>query len=118
IDELAQILPTLRSRLQVLRFQPLSDDEIRSGKDLPEWIVHSARGSLERLENFQNQENEEMRLLTFEFLSGALSGKREALNTLHEHIKDRESALTAIRFLQQMLRDWSVTADAQMIHSD
>lgn len=118
IDELSQMLSTLRSRLQILRFHPLSEAQVRSGKEIPEWMVRSARGSFERLEKLNDPEFEELRRLTMDFVHGALAGQREALNSLFDHIKDRESALNAIRFLQQMLRDWSVLNASEVIHSD
>lgn len=118
IDELSQVLPTLRSRLQLVRFAPLSDDSLRMGQDVPEWMVRSSRGSRSRLESFQAEETEDLRGLIFEFISGSLEGRREIMPAVFERMKDREAALGAIRYLQQLLRDWTVMGDADVIHSD
>ena len=118
IDELSQLLPTLRSRLQLVRMSPLNDDLLRMGQDIPEWMVRSSRGSRARLESFQAEESEDLRGLICEFICSSLEGRRETLPAVFERMKDRESALGAIRYLQQLLRDWTVMADTEVIHSD
>ncbi len=118
IPEFSQLLPTLRSRLQVVRFSPLSDAQLKSDQTLPEWMVRSARGSFEQLTAFQDAKSEELRSLAFDFLSGALGGQREGLHALLDQVKDRDSALSSIHFLQQLLRDWSVLETQDVIHLD
>lgn len=117
-SELSQLLPTLRSRLQVLRFSPLNEEQIQQGEKLPTWMVRSARGSFEQLETFRDPQSEELRSLAFDFLTGALHARRVGLDALLDHAKDRESSLKAIHFLQQLLRDWTLIESAELIHSD
>jgi DNA polymerase-3 subunit delta' len=116
VSELSQLLPTLRSRVQVLRFSPLSETQIQGAEPAPEWMVRSARGSFEQLAAFRDETSEELRALTYDYIQSALAGRREGLEALLDRTKDREAALSAIHFLQQLLRDWTVGAPA--IHSD
>jgi len=118
VNELSQLLPTLRSRSQVVRFSPLSEEQILGQEWAPSWMVRSARGSFEALASFRSEETAEIRTLAADFLAGALKGNREALDAIMDRTKDREAALGALRFLQQMLRDWSLLGSAEPIHSD
>jgi DNA polymerase-3 subunit delta' len=116
--ELSQLLPTLRSRLQILRFSPLSEEQLKRGADLPPWILRSARGSFENLENFRDEEAAGLRDLAFGFLAGTVKSQREGLDEFLEGSKDRESALRGVRFLQQLLRDWSLIGTGEILHAD
>lgn len=118
ISELSQLLPTLRSRLQITRFAPLTEAQLKSRNQVPEWVLRSARGSFENLENLSNEEAGELRTLAMDFLSDAVNGERSGLDRLLEQTKDRDDAIRAIRFLQQLLRDWSLLGEGESIHSD
>lgn len=118
VSELSQLLPTMRSRLQVLRFSPLGENELQGVESLPAWMVRSARGSFAELATFRDSTQEEMRVLTLDFMDGALQGRRAGLDALLDRTKDRESALNAIHFLQSLIRDWSVCESSPVIHSD
>lgn len=118
VSEWSQLLPTLRSRLQMLRFSPLSEVEMKTQEDLPAWMLRSARGSFAQLESFRDAEVDELRQLTIEFLVGAVDGRRQGLDGLMDRTKDREVAARAVHFLQQLLRDWSLIETDDTIHSD
>ena len=122
VSELSQLLPTLRSRVQVLRFSPLTDEQMKNADstspDTPEWMVRSARGSLEQLASFRDEVSEEIRALTLNYIGGALEGRREGLDFLLDRTKDRAVALSAIHFIQQLFRDWSILETGMVIHSD
>lgn len=118
VSELSQLLPTLRSRSQVVRFSPLTEQQILGQEYAPAWMVRSARGSFEQLAAFRTEETDDMRTLSADFIGGALRGQREALDALLDKTKDRDAALTAFRFIQQLLRDWSVLGASEPIHSD
>lgn len=118
--EISQLLPTLRSRLQGVRFGPLSErlmSEILQ-EDLPAWMLRSARGSLEQLEQLGSEEDAELRARALALLKGAADGKREALDETLGQVKERELVARFARFLQQLLRDWSVQGTGDVIHSD
>jgi DNA polymerase-3 subunit delta' len=119
IPEISQLLPTLRSRSQVLRFAPLPAAQLAQGRDsLKDWMVQSARGSFERLAAFEDEEMDSLRALAFEYLGDALAGRRSGLEKILAEAKDRESALQVLRFLQQALRDWTLLGTGEEIHTD
>lgn len=80
--EVSQVLPTLRSRLQVLRLPP----------------------SPRRLDESQL----ELREQTVAYIRSCFNGRREGVQEFLEVTKDRASALHAAQMMQQVLRDWSV----------
>ncbi|HPI40415.1 MAG TPA: AAA family ATPase, partial [Pseudobdellovibrionaceae bacterium] len=56
------LLPTIRSRGQVVRFGPLSEDQIRKNSpQSPLWAIRAARGSFERLTELSHIEDQELR---------------------------------------------------------
>lgn len=120
VSEFSQLLPTLRSRVQVVRFAPLSASQLQqvTEEPAPEWMLRSARGSSEQLAAFRDSHSEDLRVAAFEFLKESLNGRRVGLQSVLEQAKDRDSALGAIHFLQQLLRDWSVLETGETIHSD
>lgn len=122
LAELSQLMPTLRSRMQVIRFSPLSESELQrvSPEPAPTWMLRSARGSAEQLASFRDAQSEELRGSVLSYLRESLAGRRAGIGPILEQAKDREGALTVIHMLQQLLRDWTVAdsgAEA-MIHSD
>lgn len=116
--EVSQLLPTLRSRSQVLRFNPLQPDQLAQGENLEPWMLKSARGSFERLAAFQDEESADLRGLAFDFLRSALRGDRRGLERILSEAKDRESAMQAVRFMQQCLRDWTLLGTGDEINTD
>jgi DNA polymerase III subunit delta' len=116
--ETSQLLPTLRSRVQTVRFAPLEDSVLKAGEDVPDWMLKSARGSFEILEQFKNPEMAELRQLAIEFLTDASQDQRTALDKAQAEAKDRDTALQFSRMMQQLLRDWSVLGSGTVIHSD
>lgn len=126
VPEISQLLPTLRSRCQVLRFSPLSEETLQrvaglessKGAALKNWMVRSARGSFERLAEFQDEEMDQLRQQIFAFLQISFQGGRDGLEQLLGVVKDRQTALHAIHFLQQGLRDWVFLGTGQEIHID
>ncbi|MGZ3725447.1 MAG: DNA polymerase III subunit [Pseudobdellovibrio sp.] len=56
-NEIEQLLPTIRSRVQVIRFSNLTYDQIRSIKpNLPDWAYRCSRGQLDRLESLTSKD--------------------------------------------------------------
>lgn len=55
------LLPTLRSRSRAVLFRPLSESELKRVQTAPDWAVKAARGSVERLQDLMNPEEQEVR---------------------------------------------------------
>lgn len=118
VNEWAQLLPTLRSRSQLLRFQPLAVEDLPAVEGEPQWMRLAARGSISELESLRSQGGAELRALALRFLSGALRGERQVVAEWIDQTKDREVGLQALHFLQQLLRDWTVLESGEVIHQD
>ncbi|MGE0527860.1 MAG: hypothetical protein AB7P49_12400, partial [Bdellovibrionales bacterium] len=118
VNEVSQLLPTLRSRTQVLKFAPLSTEQIARGEKWPDWMLRAARGSFEQLENLRDSDVEEIRQLTLGFVKESFEGSRSGVEAVLDRAKDRGDALMVVRFLQQILRDWSMLDAGDMIHAD
>ena len=112
--EISQLLPTLRSRSQVVRFAPLNAEELARaavGTAPPDaWMIEASRGSVARLNDLREPDVVALRDVALTFLKDAAEGRRAGLTTVLASVKDRERTLTTIQFLQQLLRDWSVGA--------
>lgn len=117
-SEISQLLPTLRSRLQSVRFSPLPESVLQNAEGAEPWMLKSARGSFEMLEQFKDENVASLRALAIDFLKDASQDQRTALEKVQTEAKDRESALTFSRLLQQLLRDWSILGSGTVIHSD
>lgn len=117
--EISQLIPTLRSRVQVIRFAPLTAAQLGAGDaSLPAWLLSSARGSFELLESFRDPALQEIRSQVMTFLKASVSGDRQGLDAVLNLTRDRDAALNITHFLQQFLRDWSVVETGQVVHSD
>lgn len=81
-SEFSLLLPTLRSRVQTIRFAP------------GDYVA--------------DPEHEELRALAARFLDQAGQGKRDALEEAQAESKDRENALNFVRLLQRELRERTV----------
>lgn len=116
--EISQLLPTLRSRSQVLRFSPLKPEVLQKAEKLPPWMVRSSRGSFENLEVFRDPENTELRKTVLGFLTHSFAGERAGLQYVLEASKEKESGSKVIRMLQQLLRDWVLMGSGELLHED
>lgn len=118
VNDWNQLLPTIRSRTQVMRLIPLTPDQLPAVEGEPEWIRRAARGSFTELENLRGNQSSELRPLALNFLTGALLGQRTAIHQWLDQTKDRGVALEALHFLQQLLRDWALVETGEIIHRD
>ncbi len=98
-DQMAKLLPTIRSRTQLIRFKRLSLQEME--KILPEekeWTLKASRGQLNRVNQWKDEEN-----LYREIFN--LLEDQKISNTLSARLKERKTALLVARTLQEILRD-------------
>lgn len=118
LAEISQLLPTLRSRVQTLRFAPLEEPVLRAAAEGTEpWVLKSARGSLERLDRYAQEDLKALRLRAFEFLQDGLSGARGRLENYMDLSKDRENLDVVVHFMQELLRDWALPEEHRL-HRD
>lgn len=98
-DQISKLLPTIRSRTQLIRFQRLNLQEMKN--ILPEekdWKLKASRGQLNRV--YQWKEEEELYKEIFNFLES-----QKISSILSARLRNRKTALLAARTLQEILRD-------------
>ncbi len=100
------ILPTIRSRTQIIRFPVLDRKSVKKLTSAADWMITASQGRMDILEQFQDTKHEEVRIFVLEFLE-YLNEKfvREPFVKLKERLEDKELALFASLILQQMVRD-------------
>ena len=119
VPEISRWLPTLRSRTQVVRLTPLSDEILAERSRAPEWMRRAARGSLGRLLELENSEDgEDLRRISLGFVTHSVRGERAGLDQILAATKERPVALRAVQFLQRTLRDWCVGDHAEALNVD
>ncbi len=109
-SQLNSVLPTLRSRSQVLRFHSLSKEELWEllGSDTPEWVVTSAQGRQDVAQQLMEPEAVALRDQVFGGLHRWLKGETSVVELMEDYVSvlgSQASSLVVVNFLQQILRD-------------
>lgn len=115
------VLPTLRSRAQVLRFGALDMEELSQKLSVPQWIIEASAGRMDRIEQLQDEDVIELRMQALKTLKTALSERSSLfLEDLKKMTLNREAARTVLRFWKEFLRDVWVGQQniARSIHPD
>lgn len=100
------LLPTIRSRLIKLRFQPLTPEQLKDGKAMPEWILQASRGSFSRLAQLGNSKTQEFRRETAQLLLQLLTDPDFLMKLdWRDEVKDREFFKSLWNFWIEILRD-------------
>lgn len=106
------ILPTIRSRSQMVRFRPLEIPELRSilGKDADEWVLKSARGSVENARRMMEdrEEFQELEGAARAYLAASLGAQGfpgTEISNLRELMKDRSTHGFVSSLIQGTIRD-------------
>ena len=97
-DQISKLLPTIRSRTQLIRFNRLSLEEMK--KILPEeqdWKLKASRGQLNRVHQWKEEE-------LYREIFHLFQGQKISRN-LSSRLKERKTALLSARTLQEILRD-------------
>lgn len=106
-EDLKQFLPTIRSRVQVMRFSHLTAEELKLIKPLqPEWSYQSARGRVDRLKDLTSEEGVQKRaeaLLLFEEFCQVSDFL--FFSDWKNTIKDRSTAQFYVACWMQIVRD-------------
>jgi DNA polymerase III subunit delta' len=90
------VLPTIRSRSQLIRFRPLSDAELAQvlGSEAEPWIIEASQGSVEAAQGFLASRDDfrELDRVCLEFLTTALVRfPADQISELKELTKDRSA---------------------------
>lgn len=100
------VLSTLRSRAQIVRFTPLSVEEMKQKSQAPEWALKASQGSFERLSQLLEKEELEIRESALEWLRDWSSEKQAYLKPVHRDlVRDRQNARSLAHHLSWLLRD-------------
>lgn len=106
VRSLFSLLPTIRSRSQILRFSGLSSEELKKIGDYEEWVLSACGGSAEQAELLSGEGWAETRKQALHRLRVALSDSPwKAFDGLKDLVKDKETALFVSRTYQKWLRE-------------
>jgi DNA polymerase-3 subunit delta' len=100
------VLPTLRSRSQVMNFQPLTVSDLRKKSKAADWILKASQGSFENLEQLSSPAEAEIRRTAVAWLKDFMQTPQGYLKSQYrDEAKDRASALKLSQHLSWLLRD-------------
>ncbi len=101
------LLATIRSRAQLFRFSPLTDDQIRSLVGVDDWILKMARGQMDVAFRLKEDSKTwtESKMQALNFITQTLSGEGDLFSKMKDAAGDREKSLQNILFWQSLFRD-------------
>lgn len=105
--EAESMMRTIRSRSQVIRFNPLNETEIKSIKPgLPEWVYKCSRGQLNAVASLSSPDGMTKRMQSFDLLE-SFWNEKDFLNSAawRSSFKDREEAQDIIKNWVHVMRD-------------
>ncbi len=116
------VLPTLRSRAQVVAFQPLTVEEMRQKSEAPEWALRASQGSFERLSQLLQKDELEIRESALGWLQDWIETPMAYLKPEHrEIVRDREAARSLASHLSWLFRDalyLKMGAESKVLNTD
>lgn len=105
--EAESMMRTIRSRSQVIRFNPLSESEIKLIKPgLPEWVYKCSRGQLNAVTSLSSSDGMTKRIQSFDLLE-SFWNEADFLNSgsWRGSFKDRDDAQDIIKNWVHVMRD-------------
>lgn len=100
------VLPTIRSRSQIVAFAPLSVQEMKRKSLAPDWALAASQGSFEKLAHLQENDQQEARKDAIQFLQMRLANPRAyLLPEWRDIVRERAHALQVAKHLSLLLRD-------------
>ena len=120
-SSLSSLPITLRSRFQMIRFNPLSFEVVKELSSQDDQMIFASQGRLDLLEQFKNQN--ELRTSAFDLWKQIVKSTElpSAVNSFSSFSKKRKEALFISRCWQQFLRDvrcFQAGEDKRFIHID
>lgn len=101
------LLATIRSRAQLFRFSPMTDDQMKSLTGAEDWILKMARGQIDLV--YRLKENSkawtDSKKQALSFVSQALLNEGDLFSKMKEIAGDREASLQNIMVWQSLFRD-------------
>lgn len=102
----AGLLPTIRSRSRIVRFKPLSPDDLAKKTKAPTWAVKAAGGSFEKLAQLQDGPEQEVRMKSVELLEMFLTDQDFLLNEMwRSEFKDRAQGARIVGYWAGFMKD-------------
>ena len=118
----SSVLTTIRSRSQILRFGSLCPKQLKQAKpEVPDWILQSSGGRLDRVEALQNEDLLALRSQALNLIRTAREGHRaEIVDQLKSVSPNRENTMWLVKFWREFIRDtWlNSLGHKGVIHSD
>ena len=118
-SNLNQMLVTLRSRSQVVRFSPLTSKEVAELTQCEAWVAESSRGRVSLAETLK--EHVEVRKSAFACLRQLLQEPaRQSFLSLQAIMKSKDETFLCLSFWQQFFRDVQFKQNelSPLIHQD
>jgi DNA polymerase-3 subunit delta' len=102
----AHVLPTLRSRSQVMSFSPLAISQMKSKISAPEWALRASQGSFERLAQLTERDEIENRQKAIMFLKTWRQEPQGYLQIgIRDLVRDKSAARSLAQSISWLLRD-------------
>lgn len=126
----SHVLPTIRSRSQVVRFPALHSADIAKLRPAPEWALQSALGSVSRLLGYLDPEEIQTRKEAFLWIEKLVNESKQSaaapdlfylLDSTKEFSRDRSSLLALARHWVSILRDallWQMGERERLMNTD
>ncbi len=105
--EAESMMRTIRSRSQVIRFNPLTEAEVKSIKPgLPEWVYKCSRGQMNAVASLSSPDGMSKRMQSFDLLE-SFWNEKDFLNSAawRTSFKDREEAQDIVKNWVHVMRD-------------
>jgi DNA polymerase-3 subunit delta' len=118
----SHVLPTLRSRSQIMSFRPLTLAQLKQKSHAPEWVLRASQGSLERVKTFSDPEELETRTLAVDLIKSWLHEPQGFLrNDFREAFRNRAHALSLSKYIGLLLKDavsWQLGDQQALLNPD
>lgn len=106
----AAVLPTIRSRSQLVRFKPLSDSDLAKilGDQADEWVIEAARGSVEAARALLDSRDDfaQLEQATLQYMASAMVAfPSQEISDLRERLRDRTAHSFVSGVIQGTVRD-------------
>ena len=101
------LIATIRSRAQLFRFAPLTNDQMKLLTGAENWIIKMARGQIDTVYRMKDNGKAwaESKKLAANFISQALTQETDLFSKLKDIAGDRETSLQNILIWQSFFRD-------------